>query len=130
MADIALFEVGDLDMGKHAYAQLREYFEDIRKNDLTEVTEVPWKLDSELQQADGAIVLVDLSEASFAEQAVKKILDIETERKKPVQKVFVEKKKENREAFRDRAHRRARENAEKLAEKLEATENRIEDEEV
>lgn len=118
MPDVAVLEVSDLELGKQAMAQLRDYFDDIEVEEVSKVTEVPWTLEKLLERNQGAILLVDGTDQEYMHQAVGKVLDVEMEADKPVQKLIVEKENESQEKFRDRAREAARENAEKLADKI------------
>ena len=121
MAEVAVLEVSDLDLGKHAMAQLKDYFDEIEIEEVSKVTEIPWTLEKLLERNRGVILLVDGTEQQYMHQAVGKVLDVEMEADKPVQKLIVEKENESMEAFTDRAQEAARENAEKLAGKIENT---------
>ncbi|MFB6115380.1 MAG: hypothetical protein ABEK04_03730 [Candidatus Nanohalobium sp.] len=118
MDKVGVLEVGDLELGKHATAQLREYFEDIDKQEVKRATEIPYKLNEVLADAKGVIVLIDATDEKYMDQVVDKILDVEMKRDKPVQKLFVEKADESQETFQRRAQEAARENSEKLADKI------------
>lgn len=118
MADVAILEVSSLDLGKHARAQLRDYFEEIEQEKVSKVTEVPWKLEKMLKNSKGAVLIIDSTEQEYMHQAVDKVLDVEMKAEKPVQKLLLEKEHESKEAFQKRAEEAARENAEKLAVKI------------
>ena len=119
MAEIVVIELGSIGLGKHATAQLREYFQEIKKEEVEDVLEIPLTLQRSLEDCSGCMLLVDSTEQKFTEEVVSKVLDIETDKRKPVQKLIVEKHNESRQAFRERAQEQARENAEKLAGKIE-----------
>lgn len=118
MDKVGIIEVEDLDLGKHADAQLRDYFEEIDSEKIRRPTEVPFRLNELLKETDGVIVLIDSTGQRYMEQVVQKIMDVEMERGKPVQKLIVEKENESLENFRKRAQEAARENSEKLADKI------------
>jgi 6,7-dimethyl-8-ribityllumazine synthase len=118
MPEVAVLEVSDLELGKHARAQLKDYFEEIEVEEVSKVTEVPWTLEKLLERNKGAILLIDGTEQEYMHQAVGKVLDVEMDADKPVQKLILEKENESQELFKDRAQEAARENAEKLADKI------------
>lgn len=118
MADVAVLEIGDLELTKHATAQLREHFQDIEKDEVESVTEVPYRVNRMLENSSGAILLIDSTDQRFTDQMVKKLLDIEIEKDRPVQKLVLENQNESRETYKRRAQEATRENAEKLADKI------------
>lgn len=127
---VAVIELGDIELAKHATAQLREYFQQIKSEEVEDVLEVPLTLQKVLDDCSGCILLIDSTDQRFTEEVVSKVLDIETDRRKPIQKLIVEKDKESRQAFRKRSQEAARENAEKLAGKIENTGSRTDYEEI
>lgn len=118
MDKVGIIQVEDLDLGKHADAQLRDYFEDIQSEKIRRPTEIPFRLNELLKETQGVIVLIDATGERYMDQVVKKIMDVEMERGKPVQKLIVEKENESMEKFQKRTQEAARENAEKLADKI------------
>lgn len=118
MADVAVLEIGSLDLTKHATAQLREHFREIDKDEVEDVMEVPYRVNKMLETSSGAILLIDSTDQKFTEQVVEKILDIEIEKDKPIQKLVLENQNESQEAYRKRAQEATRENAEKIADKI------------
>jgi len=115
---VGVIELGDTGLGRHATAQLREYFQDIEREEVEDLLEIPLKLEELLERNSGCLLLIDSTEQRFTEEVISKVLDIEMDKGKPVQKMIVEKQKESREAFEDRTQEAARENAEKLAAKI------------
>lgn len=118
MGKVAVMELGDIELGRHATAQLREYFDDIEKRKVEDILEIPYLLDKKLQNVQGIILLIDSTEQKYVEQTVDKVWDIEIDHSKPVQKLIVQKQDESRQVFRERAQEAARENAEILTEKI------------
>ncbi|MFB6175528.1 MAG: hypothetical protein ABEJ87_06195 [Candidatus Nanohalobium sp.] len=113
-----MLEVSNLELGRHATGQLRDYFDDIVSEEVSKVTEVPWTLEKLLEDSRGAILLVDATDQAYMHEAVDKVLDVEMDAGKPVQKLILEKQNESKEAFKSRAQEATRENAEKLADKI------------
>jgi len=118
MGKVAVLELDDLELGKHATSQLRDYFEDIEKRKVRKATEIPFVLDQMLEDAQGAVLLVDTTEQKYMEQVIDKVLEIEMEKGKPVQQLLLEKEDESREAFQERSRSETREQAEILADKV------------
>lgn len=118
MDKVAVVELDDLDLGRHASSQLRDYFEDIEKRKVREATEIPFVLDQMLEDSQGAVLLVDTTDQKYIEQVVDKVLQIEMETGKPVQQLLLEKENESQEVFEDRAQSDTREQAEILADKV------------
>jgi|APHM01.1.fsa_nt_gi hypothetical protein len=118
MDKVGIIQVEDLDLGKHSDAQLRDYFEDIQSEKIRRPTEIPFRLNELLKETEGVIVLIDATGERYMDQVVKKIMDVEMQRGKPVQKLIVEKENESMEKFRKRTQEAARENSEKLADKI------------
>lgn len=118
MPDAGIIELGDLELTKHARAQLRDYFEDLELEEVDRATDIPYKLEKMLDSTEGVILLVDSTDQRFMDSVVKEILEIEREKSRPVQKLLLEKGNESEQNYRKRAQESAREDAEKLAGKI------------
>lgn len=118
MDKVAVIELGDREMARHATAQLRESFGEIEREKVEEILEIPLKLEKLLDRNSGCLLLIDSTDQRFVNEVISKVLDLEIEKKKKVQKLIVEKQKESEQAFKKRIQEAARENAEKLAEKI------------
>lgn len=116
--EVMVIELSDVGLGKHARAQLREYFEEIKKKEAEDVLEIPLMVEKALDENSGCIILIDSTDQQFMEEVVSKVLDIETNKRKPVQKLIVNKESESENMFKRRVQEAARENAEKLAAKI------------
>lgn len=118
MAEAGIIELGDLDLKKHARAQLRDYFEKLDIEEVHRAVDIPYKLDKMLESSKGVILLIDSTGQRFMDPVMKEVLEIEREKSKPVQKLFLEKDNESRQNYAKRAQEATREDAEKLAGKI------------
>ncbi|MFB6180404.1 MAG: hypothetical protein ABEJ93_00860 [Candidatus Nanohalobium sp.] len=82
---------------------------------ISKAVDAPLELSNKLEEAEAAVLIIDLTNQRYVEQAVKKAIDLEVEKNKPVQKILVKKENESKERFQDRAEEKTREQAEKLA---------------
>jgi hypothetical protein len=107
---IVVIDATELDLGKHAYSQMKDFGVDAEVLNV-EALDVP----REISRRDEEILLILDTDVKFAEQIVGKVLDLEEDRY--IEKVFIEKSG-GREVFERESRRKTREKAEKLAEKI------------
>jgi hypothetical protein len=107
---VVVIDSTDLDLGKHAYSQMKDFGVDPEVIQ-TEALDVP----RIISRTEEEVLLIMRTDTEFSEQIVGKVLDLEE--KKYVEKVFLEKSG-GREVFQREARRETREKAEKLAEEV------------
>jgi hypothetical protein len=111
----AVIDTTELDLGKHAYSQMKDFGVDPEVIN-TAPLNAPRKI---AQTSHENFILIINSKTNYTEQIIQKTLDLE--KQNTVEKIIIEKQNESRESMKRRAKRKTRETAEKLAEQIQKT---------